>query len=41
MKAGRKRVIVRADGWSEGDGVEPKLVAVAQATVIPTGSLGQ
>ncbi|ABC64594.1 PaaI family thioesterase [Erythrobacter litoralis] len=41
MKAGRKQVIVRADVWSEGDDAEPKLVAVAQATVIPTGSPGQ
>lgn len=41
MKAGRKQVIVRADVFSESDGAEPKLVAVAQATVIPTGSPGQ
>lgn len=41
MKAGRKQVIVRADVWSEDADTEPKLVAVAQATVIPTGSPGQ
>jgi len=41
MKAGRKQVIVRADVWSESEDTEQKLVAVAQATVIPTGSPGQ
>ena len=38
IKAGRRQVIVRADVWSEAEGEEAKLVAVAQATVIPTGS---
>lgn len=41
MKAGRKQVIVRADVWSESGDADPKLVAVAQATVIPAGSPGQ
>lgn len=41
VKAGRKQVIVRADVWSESEGDAPKRVAVAQATVIPTGSPGQ
>lgn len=40
VKAGRKQVIVRADVWSETEGEEPKRVAVAQATVIPTGVPG-
>lgn len=40
VKAGRKQVIVRADVWTETEGEEPKRVAVAQATVIPTGVAG-
>lgn len=41
IKAGRKQAIVRADVWSEREGEAPKLVAVAQATIIPTGVPGQ
>ena len=41
VKAGKKQVIVRAEVWSEADDVEAKLVAVAQATVVPTGSPGE
>ena len=37
VKAGRRQVIVRAEVWSEADGAEPVLVAVAQATVSPVG----
>ena len=37
VKAGKRQVVVRADVWSESDAVEPELVAVAQATIVPTG----
>lgn len=37
VKAGRRQVVVRADVWSEQDDGDPVLVAVAQATVVPTG----
>lgn len=37
IKAGKRQVVVRADVWAEGEGVEPVLVAVAQATIVPTG----
>jgi uncharacterized protein (TIGR00369 family) len=37
IKAGKRQVVVRADVWSESDDVEPVLVAVAQATIVPTG----
>jgi hypothetical protein len=37
IKPGRRQVIVRADVWSEDDAGEPTLVAVAQATIVPTG----
>ena len=37
VKAGRRQVVVRADVWSESDDADPVLVAIAQATVIPTG----
>ncbi len=37
MKAGKRQAVVRADVWSESDGENPVLVAVAQATIIPTG----
>ncbi len=37
MKAGKRQAIVRADVWSESAGSAPVLVAVAQATIIPTG----
>jgi uncharacterized protein (TIGR00369 family) len=34
-KAGKRQVVVRAEVWSEAEGSEPVLVAVALATVIP------
>lgn len=37
IKAGRRQVIVRADVWAESEGSAPILVAVAQATIVPTG----
>ncbi|WP_114521283.1 PaaI family thioesterase [Altererythrobacter sp. ZODW24] len=37
MKAGKRQAVVRADVWSESADEEPVLVAVAQATIIPTG----
>lgn len=37
VKAGRRQVVVRADVWAENAGAEPVLVAVAQATIVPTG----
>ena len=37
VKAGKRQVVVRADVWSEQDGEEPVLVAVAQGTIVPTG----
>lgn len=37
VKAGKRQVVVRADVWAESDGLEPTLVAVAQATIVPTG----
>ncbi|XUU61486.1 PaaI family thioesterase [Erythrobacter sp. HA6-11] len=37
VKAGKRQVVVRADVWSEDEGAEPVLVAVAQATIVPTG----
>ncbi len=37
VKAGRRQVIVRADVWAEQAGADPRHVATAQATVIPTG----
>lgn len=37
VRAGRSQVIVRADVFTESEGTAPKLVAVAQATVIPVG----
>lgn len=37
VKAGRRQVVVRADVWSESDDADPVLVAIAQATVVPTG----
>ena len=35
VRAGKRQVIVRADVWSESDGAEPLLAAIAQATVTP------
>jgi uncharacterized protein (TIGR00369 family) len=37
IKAGKRQVVVRADVWSESSSIEPVLVAVAQATIVPTG----
>lgn len=37
LRAGKRQVVVRADVWSESDEAEPVLVAVAQATIVPTG----
>lgn len=37
IKAGKRQVVVRADVWAEDEGAAPVLVAVAQATVVPTG----
>ena len=37
VKAGRRQVIVRAEVFAESDGADPVLVAIAQATVVPTG----
>ncbi|MCK0129466.1 PaaI family thioesterase [Erythrobacter sp. F6033] len=37
VKAGKRQVVVRADVWSEDGGSDPVLVAVAQATIVPTG----
>ncbi|MBV7265439.1 PaaI family thioesterase [Erythrobacter ani] len=37
IKAGRRQVVVRAEVWSESADEEPTLVAVAQATIVPTG----
>ncbi len=37
VKAGKRQVVVRADVWSEAGDAEDALVAVAQATVVPTG----
>ena len=37
VKAGKRQVVVRADVWSEAEGEEPVLVAVAQGTIVPTG----
>ena len=35
VRAGKRQVIVTAEVWSEAEGTEPKLVALAQATIIP------
>ena len=37
VKAGKRQVVVRADVWSEDQETPPVLVAVAQATIVPTG----
>lgn len=37
VKAGKRQVVVRADVWAESDGEAPVHVAVAQATIVPTG----
>jgi uncharacterized protein (TIGR00369 family) len=37
IKAGKRQVVVRADVWAESDGKAAVHVAVAQATIVPTG----
>ena len=37
VKAGKRQVVVRAEVWSQSEDVEDILVAVAQATIVPTG----
>lgn len=37
VKAGKRQAVVQAEVWSEGEGVEPVLAAVAMATIIPVG----
>lgn len=37
IKAGKRQVVVRADVWSEINDAVPVLVAIAQATIVPTG----
>ena len=37
IKAGKRQVVVRADVWAESEGEAPVHVAVAQATIVPTG----
>ncbi|MFM7404018.1 MAG: PaaI family thioesterase [Erythrobacter sp.] len=37
VKAGKRQVVVRADVWAESDEGAPLHVAVAQATIVPTG----
>jgi uncharacterized protein (TIGR00369 family) len=37
VKAGKRQAVVQAEVWSESDGAEPVLAAVATATIIPVG----
>ncbi|WP_336985375.1 PaaI family thioesterase [Altererythrobacter aquiaggeris] len=37
LKEGKRQAVVRADVWSERADEVPVLVAIAQATIIPTG----
>lgn len=37
VKAGKRQVVVIADVWAESDDAAPVHVAVAQATIVPTG----
>jgi uncharacterized protein (TIGR00369 family) len=37
VKAGKRQVVGRADVWAESDDAAPVHVAVAQATIVPTG----
>ena len=41
VKAGTRQVVVRADVWAESEGAEPVHVAAAQATIVPTGLVGE
>ncbi len=37
VKAGKRQAVVQAEVWSESEGTEPVLAAVAMATIIPVG----
>ena len=37
VRAGQRQAIVRAEVWAENEGAEPKLCAIAQATIVPVG----
>ena len=37
VKAGKRQVVVRAEVWSQSENADDILVAVAQATIVPTG----
>ena len=37
VKAGKRQAVVQAEVWSEAEGAEPVLAAVAMATIIPVG----
>ena len=37
IKAGKRQVIVRADVWAQDDSGGETLIAIAQATIVPTG----
>jgi uncharacterized protein (TIGR00369 family) len=37
VRAGKRQVVCRAEVWSEGDGTEPVLAAIATATITPLG----
>ncbi|MEM6474774.1 MAG: PaaI family thioesterase [Pseudomonadota bacterium] len=37
IKPGKRQVVVRGDVWAESDDAEPTHIAIAQATIIPTG----
>ena len=37
VKAGKRQAVVQAEVWSEAEGAEPVLAAVAVATIIPVG----
>jgi uncharacterized protein (TIGR00369 family) len=39
IKAGKRQVVVRADVWAESAGEAPVHVAIAQATIVPTGTM--
>lgn len=37
VRAGKRQVVCRAEVWSEADGAEPTLAAIATATITPLG----
>ena len=39
IKGGKRQVVVNAEVWSEALDAEPVLVAIAQATIVPTGQI--